>query len=249
MGSMCCRGSSSRLWDDPDVGALIERASATYGERRMRLIEALAERGVEAQGSSGPERLDCRSRRSGRDGCAAAARLGRGPGRALQAGIERPRDTGDDRRPECRGERALAADLADVLSPARASRTGIGLRTARQGPNGGTGSCLRLPVLRRVFEDGAYAEQALMSEAAELEGRDRALAMRLSYGAVQRRGRLDHLIAGLAGRPAEELDPPLLAALRLGSTSSSTSTAPPTMRWSTTRSSSPSPPAGRVTAW
>ncbi len=40
--------------------------------------------------------------------------------------------------------------------------------------------------------------------------------MRLSYGAVQRRATLDDLIAGLAERPVGRLDPPLLAALRLG---------------------------------
>jgi len=71
-------------------------------------------------------------------------------------------------------------------------------------------------VLRRVFEQGAYAEKALLAEAAELDSRDRALAMRLSYGAVQRRGTTDHLIERLAGRRPGEIDPPLLAALRLG---------------------------------
>jgi 16S rRNA (cytosine967-C5)-methyltransferase len=71
-------------------------------------------------------------------------------------------------------------------------------------------------VLRRVFEQGAYADRALTAEAAELDPRDRALAMRLAYGAVQRRGTLDHLIEQLAERPVAELDPPLLAALRLG---------------------------------
>jgi 16S rRNA (cytosine967-C5)-methyltransferase len=71
-------------------------------------------------------------------------------------------------------------------------------------------------VLRRVFEDGAYTDLALRSEARELDARDRALAMRLAYGAVQRRGTLDHFIAQLAERPAERLDAALLAALRLG---------------------------------
>jgi 16S rRNA (cytosine967-C5)-methyltransferase len=71
-------------------------------------------------------------------------------------------------------------------------------------------------VLRRVFERGAYADRALQSEAAELDPRDRALAMRLAYGAVQRTGTLDHLIERLAERPPRRLDPPVLAALRLG---------------------------------
>ncbi|HEV7529485.1 MAG TPA: 16S rRNA (cytosine(967)-C(5))-methyltransferase RsmB [Solirubrobacteraceae bacterium] len=71
-------------------------------------------------------------------------------------------------------------------------------------------------VLRRVFEHGAYADLALQSEAAGLDRRDRALAMRLAYGAVQRKGTLDHLIGELAERPPQRLDPPVLAALRLG---------------------------------
>src|ERR1700689_3448185 len=71
-------------------------------------------------------------------------------------------------------------------------------------------------VLRRVFEDGAYADRALQGEAKDLDTRDRALAMRLLYGAVQRKGTLDYLIERLAERPSERLDARLLAALRLG---------------------------------
>jgi 16S rRNA (cytosine967-C5)-methyltransferase len=71
-------------------------------------------------------------------------------------------------------------------------------------------------VMRRVFEQGAYADRALQSEARSLDARDRALAMRLAFGAIQRRVTLDHLIEWLAGRPVVKLDAPLLAALRLG---------------------------------
>src|SRR4051794_41914712 len=73
-------------------------------------------------------------------------------------------------------------------------------------------------VLRRVFEDGAWADRALRGEAERLglDARDLALATRLAYGAVQRRATLDHVIAALAGRGVERLDPPVLAALRLG---------------------------------
>jgi 16S rRNA (cytosine967-C5)-methyltransferase len=71
-------------------------------------------------------------------------------------------------------------------------------------------------VLRRVFEQGAYADQALQADSRELDARDRALAMRLAYGAVQRRGTLDHLIERLAARPPARLEAPVLAALRLG---------------------------------
>jgi 16S rRNA (cytosine967-C5)-methyltransferase len=71
-------------------------------------------------------------------------------------------------------------------------------------------------VVRRVFERGAYADQALQAECGDLDLRDRSLAMRLAYGAVQRKATLDHLIKGLAERPAGRLDPAVLAALRLG---------------------------------
>lgn len=71
-------------------------------------------------------------------------------------------------------------------------------------------------VVRRVFEQGAYADRALQSEVEHLNARDRALAMRLVYGTVQRRGTLDHLIEELAGRAPARLDAPVLGALRLG---------------------------------
>jgi 16S rRNA (cytosine967-C5)-methyltransferase len=71
-------------------------------------------------------------------------------------------------------------------------------------------------VLLRVFENGAYADRALRSAAAGLEERDRALARRLAFGAVQRRRTLDHAIETLGRRKVGRLDPPVRAALRLG---------------------------------
>ncbi|HEY1318186.1 MAG TPA: transcription antitermination factor NusB [Gaiella sp.] len=71
-------------------------------------------------------------------------------------------------------------------------------------------------VLRRVFEDGAYADRALRSEEAALDARDRALARRLAFGAVQRKRTLDHAIETLGRRPVRKLDAPVVAALRLG---------------------------------
>jgi len=73
-------------------------------------------------------------------------------------------------------------------------------------------------VLRRVEQDGAYADRALAAEAtrAGLDPRERAFATQLAYGAVQRRRTLDHLIAACAGRPVARLDPPVRDALRLG---------------------------------
>lgn len=73
-------------------------------------------------------------------------------------------------------------------------------------------------VLRRVEEDGAYADRALAGEAsrAGLEGREHGFATALVYGAVQRRRTLDHVIERLARRPVEQLDPAVRDALRLG---------------------------------
>jgi 16S rRNA (cytosine967-C5)-methyltransferase len=73
-----------------------------------------------------------------------------------------------------------------------------------------------LRVIRRVTEQAAYADRAFAAEAAGLAPRDRALAMALSYGTVQRLATLDHVAAGGSDRPLERLDPPVLAAVRLG---------------------------------
>ncbi len=65
---------------------------------------------------------------------------------------------------------------------------------------------------RRLRRRGARAPQAQ-----ELDARDRALAMRLAYGAVQRRAHArppDR--ARSPNAPPARIDPPLLAALRLG---------------------------------
>jgi 16S rRNA (cytosine967-C5)-methyltransferase len=70
-------------------------------------------------------------------------------------------------------------------------------------------------VVRRVFEHGAYADRALHREVRGLDQRERAFAMQLAFGTVQRRLSLDHMIEQLA-RPVDELDPATLAALRLG---------------------------------
>ena len=71
-------------------------------------------------------------------------------------------------------------------------------------------------VLLRVFEDGAYADRVLRSAADGLDSRDRALAQRLAFGAVQRVRTLDRAIEELGRRRVARLDPPVRAALRLG---------------------------------
>lgn len=71
-------------------------------------------------------------------------------------------------------------------------------------------------VIRRVFEDEAYADRALRTAAAGLDDRDRALARQLAYGTVQRARTLDHAIEAIGRRPVRRLDAAVRAALRLG---------------------------------
>jgi 16S rRNA (cytosine967-C5)-methyltransferase len=77
---------------------------------------------------------------------------------------------------------------------------------------------LAFATLRATFEQDAHTERAFRegAERVGLEGRERAQAQRLAYGAVQRRGTSDAAIERLADRSTRLLDPPVLAALRLG---------------------------------
>jgi 16S rRNA (cytosine967-C5)-methyltransferase len=77
---------------------------------------------------------------------------------------------------------------------------------------------LAFATIRQTFEDGAYTERAFRAGAERLglEGRERAQAQRLAFGAVQRKGTADAAIERLAGRSTRLLDPPVLAGLRLG---------------------------------
>src|SRR5689334_6628893 len=92
--------------------------------------------------------------------------------------------------PESRSLRGVAASgprRADARAPARVT-------PAR--------ACAS-EVVRRVFEEGAWADRALHAEARGLDPRERALATQLAYGTVQRRATLDALIEALAGRPVD----------------------------------------------
>jgi len=75
---------------------------------------------------------------------------------------------------------------------------------------------IALRTLVRVFDEGAYADRAFATEAAELDPRDRAFAQRLAYGAIQRVRTLDQVLEQVGGRPVGGLDVPVRAALRLG---------------------------------
>ena len=65
-------------------------------------------------------------------------------------------------------------------------------------------------VLRRVFEQDAWADRVLHAEAG------RALDGSVGELGGERAATLDHVIAAFARRPVDQLDPPLRAALRLG---------------------------------
>ena len=77
---------------------------------------------------------------------------------------------------------------------------------------------LAFETLRATFERDAHSERFFRERAdrRELAGRERAQAQRLAFGAVQRRGTTDAAIERLAERSVRLLDPPVLAALRLG---------------------------------
>lgn len=93
---------------------------------------------------------------------------------------------------------------------------GTASRAAAGAPRVTPARACALTVIRRVFEQGAYADRALHGEAAGLEPRERALATALAYGTVQRRATLDYVASELSSRAPDRLDPAVLAALRLG---------------------------------
>jgi 16S rRNA (cytosine967-C5)-methyltransferase len=86
----------------------------------------------------------------------------------------------------------------------------------------GNARALALEALVRI-DDGAYAHilvpELLRQRApdqAALESRDRAFVTELVYGTVRMRRTLDFLLARVASRPLDKLDPDVRAALRLG---------------------------------
>jgi 16S rRNA (cytosine967-C5)-methyltransferase len=74
-----------------------------------------------------------------------------------------------------------------------------------------------LDALVRI-DDGAYAHIVLpaMLGQTRLDDRDRAFVTELVYGTVRAQRRIDDLVGRVVQRPLKRLDPPVLAALRLG---------------------------------
>ncbi len=74
-----------------------------------------------------------------------------------------------------------------------------------------------LKTLLAVEQTGAWANGALKKELAKakLDGRDAALATRLTFGVLQNRMLLDHYLAAYSSMKIEKLDPPVRQSLRL----------------------------------
>ncbi|MDQ1518124.1 MAG: rRNA (cytosine967-C5)-methyltransferase [Actinomycetota bacterium] len=69
-----------------------------------------------------------------------------------------------------------------------------------------------------LVEAGGYSNLVLpgLLRTSGLDQRDRALVTDLVYGTLRQQGRADHLLARASHRPLPELDPPVRAALRVG---------------------------------
>jgi DNA-binding transcriptional MocR family regulator len=112
------------LWADRDVGERVALAESVYAERREGLLAALRARGVKAQGASGLNvwvEVDD-------EAAAIAALLARGwvvaPGARYKLTVAAPAIRITTAALERSDAARLAADLAEVLSPAPASRSG-----------------------------------------------------------------------------------------------------------------------------
>ncbi|HEV2787194.1 MAG TPA: transcription antitermination factor NusB, partial [Solirubrobacteraceae bacterium] len=87
-------------------------------------------------------------------------------------------------------------------------------------PTDAAGIAARRAALRAVLEVetlGAWSNLAVPAAVAELDdARDRAFASHLAYETVRWRGTLDHVLGQVVTRPLDQVEPELLAVLRLG---------------------------------
>lgn len=113
-----------------------------------------------------------------------------------------PRGRSQGRRPAASGQRGPSGGDRQPRGPQRT------VQPARR---------VAYDVLRAVSESDAYANLILPPAIAEagLDPQDAALATELAYGTLRRRGTYDAIISSAADRPADEIDPAVLDALRL----------------------------------
>lgn len=98
------------------------------------------------------------------------------------------------------------SDPANGRPPARGRGDGAGLRARRAA----------IQILRRVDEDGAFADVLLGHQLDTFALADRRLITRLVLGTLAWQGRLDYELDRFVSRLAADLDPALRAILRLG---------------------------------
>ena len=102
------------------------------------------------------------------------------------------------------------------------ARRRLAARPARRAASGdgrvSDARTLALRVITRVFDEDAYADRAFTGEAekAKVDARERALAMHLAFGTVQRRRTLDAALEEIAKRPVRRLERGLAHVLQLG---------------------------------
>ncbi|GAB0103158.1 hypothetical protein JMUB6875_21300 [Nocardia sp. JMUB6875] len=190
-------GDRNGGWDQPRGG----RPSDRRNDDERGGFEGRGGRGGERRndegrgGHSGP-------RRTGGGSAAGKSASGRGGGK--------PQGRGDDsrntRRDDRNGQRSNGHDSGGAAAR-RAEKAGADpVRVVAR------------DVLRAVRERDAYANLVLPGLLRErrISGRDAALATELTYGTARSLGLLDAVIADGAGRGVDEIDGPLLDALRLG---------------------------------
>ncbi|SDQ45901.1 RsmB/NOP family class I SAM-dependent RNA methyltransferase [Quadrisphaera sp. DSM 44207] len=125
----------------------------------------------------------------------------RGAGRSPERGPRGERRPRAEQPPAGRGPRRRSA-----TAPSARPRSGDAARR------------VAFEVLRAVEAEDAYANLVLprLLRRAGLSGRDAAFATELAYGALRGRGTYDAVLAACLDRPLEQVDAPVLDALRLG---------------------------------
>ncbi len=77
---------------------------------------------------------------------------------------------------------------------------------------------LAFAVLERIRTDKAWTDRVFEAEQARItiDDRDRSFARAMSYGVIQRRRTLDHVVGRAAQRQLDQIDPSVLTVLRMG---------------------------------
>lgn len=126
---------------------------------------------------------------------------------------ERGENRGQDRR-NSKGRQRHRGQGGQDRGPRKFSQSSPAQRSRRADP----ARLVAFRVLRAVALDDAYANLVLPHEIrrAKLDKRDAAFATELTYGALRAQGTYDAILAQNVDRELDQLDPPVLNALRLG---------------------------------